>query len=83
VLPCLARALSTGDAGLRREICTVLYAMTYDHDRTVEDHFGLSQGLAAVAEDSATDPGTQMRCRYVRDRLRAPPREDEPTGEAR
>jgi hypothetical protein len=82
LVPCLARALRERGPNLRREISAVLYAMTFDHDRIVEDGFGLSEGLTALAEGPGVDPGTRMRCRYVLERLRPPASDDEPVGEA-
>ena len=83
LVPCLARALRESGATLKREVSAVLYAMSFEHDRAVQDGHGLAEALAAVAEDPATDPGTQMRCRYVRERLRPADRDDEPVGEVR
>lgn len=82
LLPCLARALRERGPNLRREICAVLYAMTFEHDRIVQNEFGLSEGLTALAEGPDSDPGTRMRCRYVLERLRPVGVDDEPAGEA-
>ncbi len=83
LVPCLARALRERGPNLRREVAAVLYAMTFEHDRVVEDAFGLSDGLSALAEGPDADPGTRMRCRYVLERLRPAAPDGEPVGEAR
>lgn len=78
ILPCLTRCLERGERELKREICAVLYGMSFDHDRLLEDGFGLAAALAAVAEDPATDAATQGQSRYVLERLRYRPCDDDP-----
>jgi len=83
LVPCLSRALRERGPNLQREISVILYTMAFEHDRIVEDAFGLSEGLTTLAEGPGADPGTQMRCRYVLERLRPVTRDEEPVGEAR
>jgi hypothetical protein len=78
ILPCLARGLERGEQALKREICMVLYGMTFDHDRLLEDTCGLAAALAAVAEDPATDGPTQGQSRYALTRIRPRPCDDDP-----